>query len=383
MTKEIFASYRDFYRHQLLDDCIPFWEHSDLLDRKFGGYITSVDREGKSYNDDKSVWFQGRCLWTFSALMNRYGKKAAWEEGAEIGKGFLEKFCTDADGRMFFTVTQDGRPLRKRRYMFSESFYVVSMAEYAAATGDAEALRKAEECFELMLRLYRTPESDPYKITPKTYASTRADRASAVPMVLVSSAQLLRRCDPAKADYYTKVTNEMVDAIIDYHYKPERKCVLECVGPNGEFIDNPAGRCVNPGHSMENSWFLMNEAIYSGNKALLEKALNILDWSLELGWDKQYGGFIPGIRAGNATSRYLTYVMNRLNTVGAVYLLFVALIPTVLIMALGLNAKLPFGGTTILIIAGVGLDTLRQAKAQTEQFQYTGFLFENVDHKEG
>ncbi|MBP8817731.1 MAG: preprotein translocase subunit SecY, partial [Bifidobacterium sp.] len=46
-------------------------------------------------------------------------------------------------------------------------------------------------------------------------------------------------------------------------------------------------------------------------------------------------------------------------------------------------SKLPFGGTTILIIAGVGLDTLRQAKAQTEQFQYTGFLLEGIDHKEG
>ena len=98
---------------------------------------------------------------------------------------------------------------------------------------------------------------------------------------------------------------------------------------------------------------------------------------------KQYGGFIPGIRAGSATSNYLSYVMNRLNTVGAVYLLFVALIPTVLIMALNRNTKLPFGGTTILIIAGVGLDTLRQAKAQTEQFQYAGFLFEDTDHKEG
>ena len=98
---------------------------------------------------------------------------------------------------------------------------------------------------------------------------------------------------------------------------------------------------------------------------------------------KQYGGFIPGIRTGSATSNYLSYVMNRLNTVGAVYLLFVALIPTVLIMALNLNTKLPFGGTTILIIAGVGLDTLRQAKAQTEQFQYAGFLFEDTDHKEG
>ena len=52
-------------------------------------------------------------------------------------------------------------------------------------------------------------------------------------------------------------------------------------------------------------------------------------------------------------------------------------------MALNLNTKLPFGGTTILIIAGVGLDTLRQAKAQTEQFQYAGFLFEDTDHKEG
>ncbi len=98
---------------------------------------------------------------------------------------------------------------------------------------------------------------------------------------------------------------------------------------------------------------------------------------------KQYGGFIPGIRAGSSTSRYLSYVMNRLNTVGAVYLLFVALIPTVLIMALELNNQLPFGGTTILIIAGVGLDTLRQARAQTEQFQYAGFLFENTDHVEG
>ena len=95
---------------------------------------------------------------------------------------------------------------------------------------------------------------------------------------------------------------------------------------------------------------------------------------------KQYGGFIPGIRAGRATSEYLTYVMNRLNTVGAVYLLFVALIPTILILALKLGSKLPFGGTTILIIAGVGLDTLRQARAQTEQFQYEGFL--DIKHDE-
>lgn len=292
MDKQTFASYRQFYHNELLNDCIPFWMNSDLLDQENGGYITSVDRQGKSYNNDKSVWFQGRGLWTFSALCNHYGKKQEWLDAAELGKKFLEENCTDTDGRMFFTVTKEGKPLRKRRYMYSESFYVISMAEYALATGDKDALQKAEDRFELMLRLYRTPETDPFKITPKGYASTRADRASAVPMVLVSSAQLLRRCDPSKAEYYTKVASEMVDAIINFHYKPERKCVLECVGPNGEFIDNPTGRTVNPGHSIENSWFLMNQAIYTKDDDLLKKALHILDWSLDLGWDKEFGGFI-------------------------------------------------------------------------------------------
>lgn len=89
---------------------------------------------------------------------------------------------------------------------------------------------------------------------------------------------------------------------------------------------------------------------------------------------RNYGGFIPGIHAGIATQKYLDYVINRLNTAGAVYLLFVALIPTVLIMALQINQQLPFGGTTILIIAGTGLETLRQAMARTEQYQYAGFL---------
>ena len=292
MDKKTFASYRQFYHDRLLNDCIPFWMNSDLIDREYGGYLTNVDREGKCYNEDKSVWFQGRCLWTFSTLCRMYGMRDEWMDAAKIGKDFLEKYCTDTDGRMFFTVTRDGKPLRKRRYMFSESFYVISMAEYGALTGDRDALDKAEKCFDMMLMLYRTPENDPFKCTPKTYASTRQDRASAVPMVLVSSAQLLRRCDPAKADYYTAITKEMVDSIINYHYKEDRHCVLECVGPNGEFINTPAGRCINPGHSIENSWFLMNEAIYSNDKELLRKALNILDWSLGWGWDKQFGGFV-------------------------------------------------------------------------------------------
>ena len=292
MNIEKIKAYRDFYHSHLLEDCIPFWMKSDLLDKEYGGYISSVDRKGQCYNTDKSVWFQGRGLWTFSALCNHYGKRDEWLEAAGLGKDFLEKYCVDEDGRMFFQTTREGKPLRKRRYMYSESFYVVGMAEYALATGDADALKKAEDMFENMLVLYRTPEKDPYKITPKGFAETRADRASAVPMVLVSSAQILRRCDPSKADYYTEIAQEMADAIINYHYKPELKCVLESVLLDGSRYDTPAGRCINPGHSCENSWFLMNQAMVTGDKDLLQKALNILDWHMEIGWDKEYGGFV-------------------------------------------------------------------------------------------
>lgn len=292
MADKNFAAYRKHFHDALLNDCIPFWEKSDLIDMENGGYITCIDREGKKYSEDKSVWFQGRCLWTFSALCRRYGKRDSWMNAAKLGKDFLEKHCTDSDGRMFFTVTKDGLPLRKRRYMYSENFYAMSMAEYGALTGDADALAKAAACYAMMVRMYRDPVSDPYKITPKGYASTRAERASAVPMVLISTGQVLRRAIPEKAEYYTKIVRSVIDDIFTYHYKPELKCVLETVGENGERIDTPAGRTINPGHSCENAWFILCEALYSNDKELEKKALTILDWHLEWGWDKEHGGFL-------------------------------------------------------------------------------------------
>lgn len=303
------GEYREFYRNHLFENVIPFWMGSDLLDREYGGYITSVVREGRSYNSDKSVWFQGRGLWTFSALCNNYGAAKEWLLAARLGKTFLEKYCVDSDGRLFFQVTRDGKPLRKRRYIFSESFYVIGMAEYSVAANDPDALRKAEECFELMLKIYRNPELDPYKITPKFYEQTRSARAAAVPMVMVSSAQVLRRCAPEKAGYYTQIAREMADDILKYHYRPDLKCVLENVLADGSVIDNPAGRTINPGHACENAWFLMNEAAYSNDKKLLEKALNMLDWSLEKGWDREYGGVMYFVDSADKPCEQLEWDM--------------------------------------------------------------------------
>lgn len=89
---------------------------------------------------------------------------------------------------------------------------------------------------------------------------------------------------------------------------------------------------------------------------------------------KKYGGFIPGIRAGGPTTRYLSYVLSRLTAPGALYLAVIALIPTIAFATLGQVQDFPFGGTSILIIVGVGLDTVKRIESQLQQRNYEGFL---------
>ncbi|MCL2736064.1 MAG: preprotein translocase subunit SecY [Propionibacteriaceae bacterium] len=89
---------------------------------------------------------------------------------------------------------------------------------------------------------------------------------------------------------------------------------------------------------------------------------------------KKYGGFIPGIRAGAPTARYLQYVLSRLTAPGSLYLGLIALIPTLAFVLVGASQQFPFGGTSILIVVGVGLDTVKQIQSQLEQRSYEGFL---------
>ena len=89
---------------------------------------------------------------------------------------------------------------------------------------------------------------------------------------------------------------------------------------------------------------------------------------------KKYGGFIPGIRAGRPTAEYLSYVLTRITVPGAIYLALVSLIPLIALVLVDANQNFPFGGTSILIIVGVGLDTVKQIEAQLQQRHYEGFL---------
>jgi preprotein translocase subunit SecY len=86
------------------------------------------------------------------------------------------------------------------------------------------------------------------------------------------------------------------------------------------------------------------------------------------------GGFIPGIRVGRPTAEYVSYVLNRITWPGSLYLGLIALVPTMALVGFGASQNFPFGGTSILIIVGVGLETVKQIESQLHQRNYEGFL---------
>ena len=129
------------YKEQLQKNILAFWIENGM-DKENGGIFTCLDEKGKLYGKEKSVWFQGRALWTFSKAYTLIEHNVKYLDAAKNIYEFLGK-CSDTDGRMYFTVTADGQGIQKRRYYFSETFAAIGCAEYYRASGDAQALSKA------------------------------------------------------------------------------------------------------------------------------------------------------------------------------------------------------------------------------------------------
>ena len=284
MTPERLHQLRAIYRDGLLNDTLPFWLPR-ALDREHGGYFTCFDRDGSLLQTDKPIWFQGRFAWLLAMLFDTVERRPEWLEAARHGIDFLRRHGFDRDGRMFFSVTRQGEPLRKRRYLFSEAFAAIALAAYGRAADDEPSRREALELFRLILRNHRTPGLLPEKVI----SSTRTQKGLAMPMILLVTAQELRKsvADPLPGE----VIEQSVDEIERHFWKPELGCMLETVGPVGEFHDTLDGRLMCPGHSIEAAWFILEEArLRNGDPRLVRLGCDILDASLRIGWDGDHGG---------------------------------------------------------------------------------------------
>lgn len=274
---------RETYRCDLIDNVMPFWmEHG--LDRVNGGVYTCLDRDGKLMDTTKSVWFQGRFGFIAAYAYNNVEKNQEWLDASLSCIKFLEDHCVDADGHKFFTVTAEGEGIQKRRYVFSECFCAMAMAEYAKATGSKEYAEKALKEFQNIRTMMATPGFLPAK-------TTVPGRSHSITMMLINVAVIVKQVI-SHPDLDAQVESSLYD-IEHYFMHPEFEALLESVTPEGGLIDTIAGRVINPGHCIETAWFIMECAKDRADKDHLnEVALRILDWSWKWGWDEQFGGII-------------------------------------------------------------------------------------------
>ncbi len=277
--QELRAAYRD----GLLADTLPFW-FPRSVDREHGGFLHCLDRDGSVLDTDKGVWIQGRMSWMLLTLYRTVERRPEWLEWARRGLEFLERHCFDAGGRMLFHVTREGRPIRQRRYAYSESFAAIAHAAYAAATGDARSAERARELFEAFARWNFTSGLMPPKFTGERPMTGMGSR-----MIALVTAQELR-ATLGEDEHLRGWIDRCIDEIRRLFVKPDLQAVMETVGPQGEILDHFDGRLLNPGHAIEGAWFILHEGRLRGDSTLVRLGCDMLDWMWARGWDSEFGG---------------------------------------------------------------------------------------------
>lgn len=271
------------FRKELDGSVIPFWLPR-CLDREHGGYFTCLDRDGSVYDDRKYMWLQGRLTWMFARLWNQWEKKPGYLEAAKLGADFLRAKGRDDRGRVWFSLDREGRPLFFQRKVYPGVFVCLGLLEYSIATGDAAFHRDATDLFWRINAWL----GDPSLIDrpPLPGQAPMSNLANA--MVRASLAIEFTAVDPDPR--FRAVLRDCIPAIVR-HYDPKLRLFRENVAVDGRDLTAlPEGRLFNPGHSIETAWFLLHLLESHPDAAARTVALDAIEGSLELGWDREHGG---------------------------------------------------------------------------------------------
>lgn len=283
VPSEALKAYADLYRTELTENILPFWlQHS--RDEKNGGFFTCLDRTGRVYDTDKFIWLQGRQVWCFSHMYQHVAQKPEWLNMALHGARFMQAHGRDAAGNWYFSLDASGKPLVQPYNIFSDCFATMAFA-------GLDKIQPADVYKEIALNSFENiiARRDNTKgIYNKAYPGTRPLKNFSLPMILCNLSLELEHLLGASR------VNEFMPAIIhevmEVFYNKDFGVVLENVQPDGSFSDSFEGRLLNPGHAIEAMWFIMDLGKRLDDAALIQRAVNIMFDTLDMGWDRAHGG---------------------------------------------------------------------------------------------
>jgi len=272
------------YRRELDESVIPFWlKHS--LDRECGGYFTCLERDGSVYDTRKYMWLQGREVWMFARLFNEWEQRPEYLEAAKLGADFIRRQGRDDQGRVYFSLTRAGQPLHYQRKPYGAVFVMMGLLEFGRVVKDESCIAEAEALFWNIVEWIKNPGLLGRPVTGGTAVTSLANH-----MVLMSMAmELLRvRDDPRVRSVLAEAVNGAMR-----HYDSKRRILMEIAATDGNGLeDGPDVRLFNPGHSIEVGWFLLHAQEFLPDEKVKQMALEAIEGSLELGWDREFGGLL-------------------------------------------------------------------------------------------
>jgi len=279
----VLENYLQSYKQALFESVIPFWlKHS--LDQDCGGTFSCLDRDGTVYDSKKYIWLVGRSVWMFSRLYNECGKKQAHLDAAKLGVEYLEKNALDEIGRYYFSLTREGKPYFFQRKPYSAVFAMLAYLEYARASGQAQYKQKAIDLFWKITQWIENPDMLDRPVL------AGAPKLSSLANVMVLAGMALELAQVDEDERYIDFMKKAV-AGCRLHYDQERRILRENVALDGSGSpDSPEGRLFIPGHSIEVAWFMLHVLEFVSDDNACKMAYDIIEGSLELGWDREYGG---------------------------------------------------------------------------------------------
>ena len=282
------------YRHTLLADVIPFWLRHAI--DAAGGINTCIGDDGQVLSRDRWEWSQWRAVWVFSKLYNDVARRDQWLDVARGIHRFVTATGTVDDDHWPLLLDGDGRVKRGYESIYVDTFAIYGLTELYRATGDRTVLDQALATFAAVRRALAAdapPPAFPYPIPPG-----RINHGISMMCSLVGH-ELAQVADDAAVRAFAQAHHERV---LNVFLRPDRRCVLEWLDPDGNELPPPEGTAIVPGHAIESMWFQMHVARAAGDDATLDRATAMIRRHLELGWDDEYGGILLAVdAAGNDT----------------------------------------------------------------------------------
>ena len=285
------------FETELFDRVLPFWEKHSI--DSSGGYFSCLSRNGTVYDGTKYMWLHGRQIWMFSKLYRLVEKRERWLEIATHGYEFMRMHAVTPQGRVYFSLNENGDPVYLQRKLFSECFYAIALAEYSRVRENESILETSKQTLKQILKY----KQDPTLLDRPKFKGEPCFSALAIPMIILNTIEEIYE------DQFQEHIQEIKNCIDEIKKHYVGGIVYENVLRNGTLHNSSAGLLLNPGHAIEAGWFMKHWARKLGDDALHLFANEMIRSSFMRGWDDPYGGIFYFLDARGCSPTQLEWDM--------------------------------------------------------------------------